>query len=234
VAKAGYHKHGPTTLDFYQRMGHEIETACEDGRLDCRPRFTSLIPPWHAEYNALLLPTWFSVLERAVRFESFTASTENHVSRGHWLIRMQYEVVTNERPLPNRRAIIAQYPEYNRLQNQEKIEILEGVGTVYKVLVPPLFLLAVALFFFLLIRSLRRRQFSVLTLTGAAALAGIAALTFILTLLTITSYSEIERALHPVYPMVLLFIAATFAEVCRGQQPGKQPPSQPSREGAEG
>ncbi|MCK5795405.1 MAG: hypothetical protein KAH12_11900, partial [Anaerolineales bacterium] len=82
VAAAGYYKDGPRTLQFYQRMGSEIDQACADGKLDCRPRISSLVPPWHQEFNTLLLPTYFSVLKQIVSFRDFSAAIEGMTSRG--------------------------------------------------------------------------------------------------------------------------------------------------------
>jgi hypothetical protein len=58
-----------------------------------------------------------------------------------------------------------------------------------------------------------RRSLSVLTIAAGSALAGILAIAFILTLLKITSYSEIERAMHSAYGLVLIFIVMVVLEM---------------------
>lgn len=212
VAAAGYYKDGPTTLQFYQRMGSEIDQACAEGRLDCRPRISSLVPPWYREYNLLLIPTYFSVLKQIVSFREFSAAIEGMMSRGRRGIMFMYEIVTREKLLPSRRDVLQGYPNYHRHLNREKIRILSDIGTGYLKMIPSLFLLALATFLFTAGRSVIKREFPFFTMVSGAALTGILSIAFILTLLTITSYSEIERAMHSAYPMVLLFIVASVLD----------------------
>lgn len=212
VAAAGYYKDGPTTLQFYQRMGSEIDQACAEGKLDCRPRISSLVPPWYREYNLLLIPTYFSVLKQIVSFKEFSAAIEGMMSRGRRGIMFMYEIVTREKLLPSRRDVLQGYPNYHRHLNREKIRILSDIGTCYLKMIPSLFLLALATFLFTAGRSVIKREFPFFTMVSGAALTGILSIAFILTLLTITSYSEIERAMHSAYPMVLLFIVASVLD----------------------
>lgn len=220
VAAAGYYKNGPRTLQFYQRMGDEIDHACKAGILDCRPRFSDLVPPWHQQYNTLFFPTYFSVLKRIVDFQDFSASTEGMLSRGNKRIMLMYEVVTREKLLTSKLDVLKGYPEYHRHLNKEKTRILNDIGTAYQRGIPVLFLLSLMVFFFFTGKSIINREFRLFTVVSGAALAGILSISFILTLLAITSYSEIGRAMHSAYPMVLLFIMASVLDLltrtCRG------------------
>jgi hypothetical protein len=214
VAAAGYYQEdGQSALSYYQRLGNEIDQACAEGTLDCRPRVTSLVPTWHQDYNTLFFPTFFKVLRRALSFEDFSASTENKISKGSLETIQIYETVTGEKALTSKREILGTEPEYHRRLNREKIRILNDIGTAYQLLITPLFLLSVVIFIFSSVKSLLRRELPVFTAVSGAALGGILSITFILTLLTITSYSEIQRALHSVYPMVLLFIISALLDV---------------------
>lgn len=123
-----------------------------------------------------------------------------------------YEIVTREKLLPSRRDVLQGYPNYHRHLNREKIRILSDIGTGYLKMIPSLFLLALATFLFTAGRSVIKREFPFFTMVSGAALTGILSIAFILTLLTITSYSEIERAMHSAYPMVLLFIVASVLD----------------------
>jgi hypothetical protein len=213
VAAAGYYHNGPRTLDFYSRMGSEIDAACDAGTLDCRPRISSLVPPWHWEYNKLLLPTYFAVLKRIVSFRDFSADTAGIFSRGKRGIMFMYEVVTREKLVTSKPEVFESYPGYHRHLNREKTRILGDIGTGYQRMVPVLFLLSLAVFVFSVVRGAVRRKLSLYTVAAGAAVAGVLSIAFILTLLTITSYSEIERAMHSAYPMVLLFIMFSILEL---------------------
>ena len=47
------------TFNFYQRMGNEINDACENGKLECAELISPFIPQWHSKHTALLLPTYY-------------------------------------------------------------------------------------------------------------------------------------------------------------------------------
>ncbi len=112
VAAAGYYKDGPATLEFYRRMGEEIDRACNDETLDCRPRITSLVPAWHREYNQLLLTEYLSVLGQIISFRDFSATTAGMLSRGKATIMRVYETVTGERLLTSKPEALRSYPAY--------------------------------------------------------------------------------------------------------------------------
>ncbi len=84
---------------------------------------------------------------------------------------------------------------------------------LYKSVLPILFIVAGAGFVLFTGVGIYRRSLSVLIIAAGAALAGILAIAFILTLLKITSYSEIERAMHSAYGLVLIFIVMVALEM---------------------
>ncbi|MCI5149696.1 MAG: hypothetical protein D3916_09970 [Candidatus Electrothrix sp. MAN1_4] len=210
VAAAGYYTDGKSALKFYEKMGDEINQGCKTGRLDCRPRFSSLVPPWHKEYNKLLLPTWLSVLKRIVQFTDFSAHTDGMLSRGSSEAIFLYKVVTHDKLLTSKPDILKNYPEFRKHLNKEKTRILNDIGAGYQNMIPWLFLAALIVFCFRTGRNIMQRKLAVANIAAGAALTGILSISFILTLLIITSYSEIERAMHSAYPMVLLFLLAVF------------------------
>ncbi len=212
VAAAGYYASGSDALGFYRRMGEEIDQACADGALKCQPRVTSLIPAWHREFNRLFLPTLHSVVRKIVSFADFSASTEDMISQGREGILFMYEIVTREKLLPSKKDIIASYPAYYLHLDSEKIRILNDIGSGYQAFTAPLFWASFIAYLLILGRSLLKRELSILMVAATAALGGIMSIAFILSLLSITSYSEIERAMHSAYPMVLIFMAMVILE----------------------
>ena len=212
VAAAGYYTGGLDALGFYRRMGAEIDQACDTGAIECRPRVTSLIPTWHRDFNALLLPTFFTVLQKTISFADFSASTENMISQGRRGILFMYEVVTREKLLPSRRDTLENYPNYFRHLNTEKIRVLNDIGAAYQTFTTTLFGASLVIFMLILGRSVLKKELSIITVASGAALGGVFSIAFILTLLSITSYSEIERAMHSAYQMVLLFITLVILD----------------------
>lgn len=213
VAYAGHAESGPDALQFYAKMGKEVDQACEDGRLDCRPRFTSLIPVWHKEYNSQLLPSFFSILKRIITFSDFSADTEGMMSSGSGSIMVTYETVTREKLLTSRRDRLKADPEYHRRINRQKIKILNKIGWIYQKAIFPLFLLALLSFSFMVGRCILRRKNLFFTVVSGAALTGLLAVTSVLNLYFITWYVYIERPMHTAYPLLLLFIMTVFLEL---------------------
>jgi hypothetical protein len=208
VAYAGYYKNGPHTMEFYQKMGHEIDVACDEGKLDCRPRITSLVPTWHSEYNKLFFPTFFSVFKRIILFQDFSADIRGIMSKGSSELMQLYDVVTREKLRTSRKDILKGYPSYHTHLNREKIRILSDIGLFYQAVVPVLFVAScMLLLLFLLIPSMRRR-ISCYLLFSLSFIGGLCSITFILTLVVITSYASINRAMHVSYPLVLLTIVS--------------------------
>jgi len=215
VAAAGYYKNGPETLDYYRRMGEEIDQACDNGTLDCRPRITSLIPAWHREYNKMLVPEYLSVIRQIVSFRDFSATTKDMLSRGKAQTMRMYEVVTGEQLLTSKPQILRSSPGYHIRLNDEKIRALNDIGRGYNEVVPLMFMFAGIGFLLIVGVGCYKRSFSPFVFASAAALAGVCSIAFILTLLKITSYSEIERAMHSAYGLVLLFIMMVLLEIIR-------------------
>jgi len=221
VAAAGYYDDGPRTLDYYRRIGDEIDAACDAGTLDCRPRITSLVPTWHREYNHLFLPTYFDIVHRIVSFRDFSASSSKVMSKGSTETMLIYQTVTRDQLQPSRRDLIDMTPAYHARLDREKERVLGDIGKLYMAVVTPLFVLSLIVFLWRAGRGLKRRSLSIYTVVGGAALAGVLSLAFILTLLFITSYSEIERAMHSAYPMTLVFICAMALELFSGSSPNR-------------
>jgi len=214
VASAGYYKDGKSAMEFYSRMGKELREACDDGRLQCQPLLASDVPPWNKAYNALFVPSFAKIFSRIVRFNEFSASIDDLYSAPRGDITAFYAAVTRENirtdnPKLERELV----PERHLHLENEKIRILNQIITGYSVVVPVLFFAACACFLVSLCVSIYKRRLPSWSMAFAAAsLGGILSLTVILTLLEITSYSEIGRAMLSTYPMLLFFIIASLHE----------------------
>lgn len=219
VAAAGYYSSGKEALAFYRKMGEEIDAACDAGQLDCRRRVTSLVPAWHQEFNALVLPTIYSVIARTLIFEGFNAHTDPFRSGAPKEIMTLFGNVTGEKMLSSQRGGLDVYPEYFTHLNREKCRILEQIGHTYKLIIPFLFPLSLLLLVVNLGLAIKRKRLHLMTVFSVANLTGIMAITAVMTLLTITSYSEIARVMHVSFPLVLLFIISVFFDTLGFNKP---------------
>jgi len=214
VAAAGYHTSGTTALEFYRKMGEEIDAACDAGKLQCRPRWiSSLVPPWRQEFNALILPTISSVLEKTLTFDAFNAHTDhfrNAISREMMVL---FSNVTGENLLSSKPGGSDVYPDYITHLNREKCRILGQIGHAYQIVTPVLFPFALLLFLVNLAIGVKKRRVNLMTMLSVSSLGGIVSITAVMTLLTITSYSEIARVMHVSFPLVLIFIISSFLDI---------------------
>jgi len=105
VAAAGHYESGTSAANYYRRMATEINAACEDGKLDCFAKRSSVMPPWHAEYFEPLLNTSVRAAVFLARFDGFKASSSPSKGSGESL--MFFRDLTRERlSPPNRLQII--------------------------------------------------------------------------------------------------------------------------------
>jgi hypothetical protein len=213
VTEAGYHKDARETLDYYRRIGEEIDQACSAGKIDCRPRITSLMPPWRPEYNAVLLPTFAKLLRQIVTLngkpitaDRLSARVEGWFSRAPLPEMVLFETITREKVLPSRQEIRELEPAFHRHLNSEKVQILEDIIRGYQVAAPWLFIAALVLTVLLTLLDLRRRRLAPLTMFNWSVLGGILAINAVITLVFITSYSEVMRAMTTAFPLVPLFV----------------------------
>jgi len=215
VTSAGHHRQAGETLAYYRRVGEEIEQACDDGRLDCRPRITSLIPPWRSEYTALVWPTFRQIFGQIVAQEPLSADTAGWLSRGDTRQAQLVGVVTGEPLLTTKRNIRRMIPSFHHQLNREKIRILEDIGKVYQSAAPALFLGAILAASALTAWDAWRRRPSSLVLSVWSILGGILAIAAILTLVRLTSYWSIGRAMHTAYPLVPFLVLVSLLELIR-------------------
>ena len=236
VAAAGYHQSGSKALDFYRRMGEELSAACDAGQLQCRSFSSALVPPWRPEYNALILPTVYSVLEKTVTYDGFNGMADHFRNLAPRELMKLFADITGEKLLSSKPGGEDVYPYYFTHLNREKMRILEQLGHFFQVFTPPLTVAALLLLLFNLWRAWRRRHLPLLTVFSLAAATGIMGITAVMTLLVITSYSEIARVMHVSFPLLLLFISGVMLDTatCREEateitSPGIVPQPQAKR-----
>ncbi len=219
VASAGYYRDAAETLAYYNRIGQEVDQACKEGRLDCRPRIFSLMPPWRPEYNAMVLPRYWDVIKQILRLNGFNAKKGDWISEGDNTLFRNYEFVTGEKVLPYQRAALNQTPKFYKHLEDEKTKVLDDIGHGYQKASPWLFLVGFLLTLGLTVKDLLHKRLTALTLFSWSIFTGIAAVAAILTLLCITSYDSIGRPMHTAFPLVVLFIIVSMLDLCHRYWP---------------
>jgi hypothetical protein len=71
--QAGHFKNGCEAAAFWEGLAREVNDACSEGRLDCLPPRSSLMPPWRSEYMRLFLDALGRGAVYIARFQGVTA-----------------------------------------------------------------------------------------------------------------------------------------------------------------
>lgn len=212
AAASGFHDSGTKALDFYRQMGQEIADACDGGKIQCRNFSSSLVPPWRPEFNALVLPTVYSVLKKTVTYDGFNGMADHFRNAVPKELMKLFAEVTGEKLLSSKPGGEDVYPYYFTHLNREKMRILGQLGHFFQIVTPTLALVAVLLLLVNLARAWKRRHLPLLTVFSLSAATGVMGITAVMTLLAITSYSEIARVMHVSFPLLLLFISGVFLD----------------------
>ena len=195
------------TFEFYERMGKELSDACDTGKLECTSLLSPFMPQWHKNHTALLIPTYYEILKTLVSFDGFDYRKDELYSTGTYRSLQLFETVTNESIVPDQGSIVRVRPDFYKRTSAVKKKIVRNIWKNFYVnIVPWLFI------FFLIfvpargIYELVTRRYHPATVLGLSALAAVFSNTMILTLVRITSYPEIDRAMSPGYPVLIIFI----------------------------
>ena len=219
VQKAGYYnfeysdnpKNIKQTFEFYKRMGSELNDACDTGKLECTRLVSSFIPQWRKEFTDLLFPTYLKTLKMLVTFDGFDYKRRDMYSTGSNRTFQLFGTVTNEILMPDRNSVVQMRPEFYKEYTSVKKRITRNIWkNFYVSTIPWLFVFFVI---FMLVRGayeLVKGNYHPVTVLGLSALAAVLSNTAILTLVSITSYSEINRAMNPGYPVLIIFIICGF------------------------
>jgi hypothetical protein len=219
VQQAGYYnRYKPDTADnikhtfeFYQRMGNEISDACDTGKLECTTLLSPFMPQWHKEYTDLLFPTYYEVLKLLVSFEAFDYKRDNLYSVGDNRTFQLFETVTNEIIAPDRASIVNLRPEFYKTTNAAKKKVIRNIWRNFYA--NPLQWLFILFLFLIPIRAIYElitRKYHFATVLGLSALAALLSNTMILSLVRITSYHSIARAMSPGYAVLIIFVICGF------------------------
>jgi hypothetical protein len=222
VQRAGYYNFSRSknpktikqTFEFYERMGNELKQACDSGRLECAKLLSPFVPIWHKEFSRLLMPTFYDNLKRLVSFDKLDYKKFRQYSVGGHKTFQLYETVTNEKIEADTERVRLVRPEFYKEKAKKKKKTIRNLwNNFYRQLVPWFFIAFLILIPVRGVYELIRRKVQPATVLGLAVLAAILSNTMIVTLVQITSYSEISRAMMPGYPVVIIFIVAGFMQL---------------------
>ena len=226
VALSGYHQSGHKAAQYYRRLATEIDSACRNGTLDCRPKRASLSPHLQNQEYVNIIANMPRGLHFILQYKTLTERlTHLFHSVGEDDILLYYQDMTGEQlaPAPDSNFQSAPPLPIRDMLNNLKLDILTGIAQGYRTATFPLFVLASFLYLLSLVRGFRQKQFSPLCLFATALLIGIGSRIFILSYIDVTSFQGYSHSyLSPLYPFLLLFITISFVDTLQQTVPSLQ------------
>ena len=208
----------PETLDLYKRIGHEIHTACDSGKLDCATLLNPFFPQWRMEDNAQILTTLNQTVTRLVTWGGFDYKVNDMRSEPFYPETNMLETlllfrsVTNESLRPHRRNAANYLPAFEQDRIHVKRKTARNIWrNFYQRLSPVFFIVFSILIIFRFIYEVIRRRLQTMTTFSVALLGGILSHSLIMTLIQINAFTEVlRRSQFTVYPVLIMFIVTGF------------------------
>ena len=215
IYSIGYFRDAPSTHEFLDRIGKEIDAACDEKKIKCRPRYSELAPKWRSEWNSLGVATFIETLKRMVKFKDFVANGPRARSLNDDKLVTNYKYVTGSPIRPQRIDLLEKVPEFHKNRVRLSNFIFGKMLWFYRHLPQILVILSVGIIGYRGIQVIRGDRLSTYDVMSIALLGGLVAYAFILTILQVTSYTSIGRQLNTTYPIVLALIVSSFAMIFR-------------------
>jgi len=215
VADAGYYAMGGrAVLEFYNRIGSDIEAACERGEFDCADPLFGVFPPWHSGYTERFPRTLWRVLQRALNID-FYKTIQDFNSTGTPRDRLFISRLVNS-PI---RAIEADgdrsSPDFYFRLKKNKTKYSVKITGIYRIFTPTLFWIALAGLVLALFSSVRNKKLSNLDSVYLGIAGTILVQLVMLTILSVTGYSSSIRMYFLFYPVLYTFIALGMLSITR-------------------
>jgi hypothetical protein len=209
-------------LAFYRQIADEVNAACDAGLLPAGPRHDSFLPPWSDYYSRGVRRDFYGYLRFFVRFDNFNARPMHSIGTFS-----QLEIF---RDLTRwHLSASGSVPELTTPRSHAlsvwRIGALQDIGGVLRWLCVAAEAAGAIAWLWVVVQSLVRRRWpGYLWWLASAALGGAAAVFLIGLLIHVTSWPD-WRPLRfsQAYPLLLLFAAATVAEMFRAPDRTRSP-----------
>lgn len=210
TARAGHHPNARHALAFYRALARELDAAADQGRLPAGPPRRGFLPAWRDEQGGPFIRTAGDFASFVVRFSRFSAHPPP--SEGSDAELQLFRDLTRERLSP-RTGELDVVGAARYLLNAWKVEVLQLTGKVLRQVLFALFCAALALAA-LRLAWVAFRGGGTYALTVAAAAGGACiASVLIHAMIEVTSFPVLTiSSFAPVYPLLLVFIVASFAD----------------------
>jgi hypothetical protein len=205
VQLAGYCGNGTEAMSYYSRVAHEINKACDEGRLDCLPKRDGFVPPLRKEYFWPFLHHLKKAVFIVVGFQGFSGSQPRASTGSNGQLTLFRDISRESlSPLEHARPSALRHQAH---LNGQKIKVLNRIGSAYQVLVPYIVALAVCCYLMSLATILKRKSIDFLVFFNSLLFAELLALISMVAFLGTSIWPTMTNALYlsPCFAITLLF-----------------------------
>ncbi len=212
VALAGHYKNGKETMNFYKQMAGEIDSACDNGKLDCLSNNQSMTPHWRNEYFSQLVPCYVDTAKRTFFFSNMRSVSSP--SAGEKSSLRLFQNITNE-PIElvvDQQSLDLLKEKASKNINNDKspnfkIKILGFIKNLYTYTFSPFLIISIVILFYkIFTRRMKDNDLTLIILSFALILIVILRI-LIITLIVVTSFPAVDILYtSPLYPPLLIFL----------------------------
>lgn len=206
VTKAGHGGTASQAMTFYRQMAHEINAACDDGRLPAGPRRSGFMPRWHDSQTPAFVRATREFADFVIRFSRFGGKPPPSTGSPEEL--QLFRDLTRERLSPPAGELdVVGAARY--LLNVWKAETMHRIGKALRLVLMGLFWLAIVVGLARTGWLLWHRRWTY-PLTVAAAAGGACAASILMHAMIETSSFPVHTisSFAPIYPLLIVFIIA--------------------------
>lgn len=212
VSNAGHTDDAATSLDFYQRLADEINSACNSGRIPAGPSRSGFSPVWQDGDTERLYETIPDFIDFVVRFRHFGATPPPSTGSAEEL--ELFRDLTRERLQPPAGELDAVGAK-RYLNNLWKVDLLNRTGQFLRFFLLTLIGVALATSTLGVIMAIWRRRWTYPLTIVASALGACFASILIHAAIQATSFPvKSVTSFSSVYPLLLVFVAAAGWDFC--------------------
>ena len=214
VVASGHARNAREALDFYRRIGSEVNRACDEGRLGpTRSRRDTMLPPWQQQDTQRFRETAIDYVNFFSLFREFTAYPEQSSGPAEFL--RLFRDLTRWPLAPSEDAPELSLPLQSRADHW-RLATLQAVGQTSRWPCATLAITGLGAWAWAAGRVIRRRADTYLFVVATAAFGSALAVLLINLLVHVLSFpNQSPSALAQAYPLHILFGATAWIAATR-------------------
>lgn len=204
VNRAGYYEHGARgALDYYQKLGDEINEACEKERFACRNVIFTIIPIFEGYWQRVGEKS-LEILNDFYQFDDNRYNWKDTPSRADYRYRLNTSFLIHSNPGLTRSDIESKINPFYLRWATEKIHVLESINAAYRLVWPAILLITGIMAIWLFTLAVCQKTFKLEAIIVTGILVSLGTQLAMFSLLWASGVSSTSRLFFNTYPLLAL------------------------------